>query len=99
MAMNLGLFFKLWAMEDIAHRMYLTTKHRLRERTEARSDNFQLLCTLISLICVGRPEKVVMSAQSRSLGVGGEMEGGQSPSSERLFGYLAMLQTPVQERL
>ncbi|XP_063768939.1 protein Aster-C isoform X2 [Eleginops maclovinus] len=34
--MNLGLFFKLWAMEDVAHRMYLNTKHRLRERTEAR---------------------------------------------------------------
>ncbi|XP_030253383.1 protein Aster-C isoform X1 [Sparus aurata] len=33
--MNLGLFFKLWAMEDVAHRMYLTTKHRLRERAEA----------------------------------------------------------------
>ncbi|XP_029313416.1 protein Aster-C [Cottoperca gobio] len=34
--MNLGLFFKLWAMEDVAHRMYLNTKHRLRERSEAR---------------------------------------------------------------
>ncbi|XP_010770180.1 GRAM domain-containing protein 1C [Notothenia coriiceps] len=34
--MNLGLFFKLWAMEDVAHRMYLSTKHRLRERNEAR---------------------------------------------------------------
>lgn len=33
--MNLGLFFKLWAMEDVAHRMYLTTKQRLRERSEA----------------------------------------------------------------
>ncbi|XP_075906517.1 protein Aster-C isoform X2 [Nelusetta ayraudi] len=33
--MNLGLFFKLSAMEDIAHRMYLNTKHRLRERSEA----------------------------------------------------------------
>ncbi|XP_068160705.1 protein Aster-C isoform X2 [Antennarius striatus] len=32
--MNLGLFFKLWAMEDTAHRMYLSTKHRMRERTE-----------------------------------------------------------------
>ncbi|PWA18030.1 hypothetical protein CCH79_00004209, partial [Gambusia affinis] len=32
--LNLGLFFKLWAMEDVAHRMYLTTKHRLRERME-----------------------------------------------------------------
>uniref|UniRef100_A0A8C3ASQ5 GRAM domain containing 1C n=2 Tax=Cyclopterus lumpus TaxID=8103 RepID=A0A8C3ASQ5_CYCLU len=34
MVMNLGLFFKLWAMEDVAHRMYLTTKQRLRDRTE-----------------------------------------------------------------
>nr|XP_046227298.1 protein Aster-C isoform X2 [Scatophagus argus] len=33
--MNLGLFLKLWAMEDVAHRVYLSTKHRLRERTEA----------------------------------------------------------------
>lgn len=33
--LNLGLFFKLWAMEDVAHRMYLSTKHRLRERSEA----------------------------------------------------------------
>ncbi|XP_044031668.1 protein Aster-C isoform X3 [Siniperca chuatsi] len=33
--MNLGLFYKLWAMEDVAHRMYLSTKHRLRERSEA----------------------------------------------------------------
>ncbi|XP_028824449.1 protein Aster-C isoform X2 [Denticeps clupeoides] len=33
--LNLGLFFKLWAMEDVAHRMYLSTKHRLRERTES----------------------------------------------------------------
>ncbi|XP_071369362.1 protein Aster-C [Centroberyx affinis] len=33
-ALNLGLFFKLWAMEDVAHRMYLSTKHRLRERSE-----------------------------------------------------------------
>ncbi|XP_054893219.1 protein Aster-C [Poeciliopsis prolifica] len=33
--LNVGLFFKLWAMEDVAHRMYLTTKHRLRERMEA----------------------------------------------------------------
>lgn len=33
--LNLGLFFKLWAMEDVAHRMYLSTKHRLRERAEA----------------------------------------------------------------
>nr|XP_057915963.1 protein Aster-C isoform X2 [Doryrhamphus excisus] len=32
---NVGLFCKLWAMEDVAHRMYLTTKHRLRERSEA----------------------------------------------------------------
>ncbi|XP_037550236.1 protein Aster-C [Nematolebias whitei] len=35
MVLNLGLFFKLWAMEDVAHRMYLTTKHRLKERLEA----------------------------------------------------------------
>ncbi|XP_074549614.1 protein Aster-C isoform X1 [Halichoeres trimaculatus] len=35
--MNLGLFFKLWAMEDVAHRMFLTTKHRLRERSEVSS--------------------------------------------------------------
>lgn len=33
--LNMGLFFKLWAMEDVAHRMYLSTKHRLRERTES----------------------------------------------------------------
>ncbi|XP_061661027.1 protein Aster-C isoform X2 [Syngnathoides biaculeatus] len=33
--LNVGLFFKLWAMEDVAHRMYLTTKHRLRERNDA----------------------------------------------------------------
>ncbi|XP_056155452.1 protein Aster-C [Lampris incognitus] len=31
--LNLGLFFKLWAMEDVAHRMYLSTRHRLRERS------------------------------------------------------------------
>ncbi|XP_029935712.1 protein Aster-C isoform X2 [Myripristis murdjan] len=33
--LNLGLFFKLWAMEDVAHRMYLSAKHRMRERTES----------------------------------------------------------------
>ncbi|XP_051543352.1 protein Aster-C isoform X3 [Myxocyprinus asiaticus] len=33
--LNLGLFFKLWAMEDVAHRIYLSTKHRMRERTES----------------------------------------------------------------
>uniref|UniRef100_A0A8C7TN27 GRAM domain containing 1C n=1 Tax=Oncorhynchus mykiss TaxID=8022 RepID=A0A8C7TN27_ONCMY len=33
--LNLGLFFKLWAMEDVANRMYLSTKHHLRERTES----------------------------------------------------------------
>lgn len=44
--MNLGLFFKLWAMEDIAHRMYLSTKHRLRERSEARWDNSPSLCIM-----------------------------------------------------
>lgn len=37
--MNVGLFFKLWAMEDIAQRMHMSSKHRLRERAEARSDN------------------------------------------------------------
>ncbi|MEQ2234419.1 hypothetical protein ILYODFUR_031657 [Ilyodon furcidens] len=36
--LNLGLFFKLWAMENVAQRMYLTTKHRLRERMETRLD-------------------------------------------------------------
>lgn len=40
MMLNLGLFFKLWAMEDVAHRLYLSTKHRLRERSEARSDDW-----------------------------------------------------------
>ncbi|TRY93776.1 hypothetical protein DNTS_001730 [Danionella cerebrum] len=34
--LNLGLFFKLWAMEDVAHRMYLNTKHRMNERAESR---------------------------------------------------------------
>lgn len=34
--LNLGLFFKLWAMEDVAHRMYLSTKQRMRERAEGR---------------------------------------------------------------
>lgn len=33
--MNLGLFFKLSAMEDVAHRMYVSTKHRLRQQREA----------------------------------------------------------------
>ncbi|XP_035610726.1 protein Aster-C-like isoform X1 [Oncorhynchus keta] len=33
--LNLGLFFKLWAMEDVVTRMYLSTKNRLRERTES----------------------------------------------------------------
>ncbi|KAG7487286.1 hypothetical protein MATL_G00021530 [Megalops atlanticus] len=32
--LNLGLFVKLWAMEDVAHRMYLSTKHRLRDKVE-----------------------------------------------------------------
>ncbi|XP_078136453.1 protein Aster-C [Sander vitreus] len=35
--MNLGLFFKLWAMEDVVHRMYLSTKHRLKEQSQASS--------------------------------------------------------------
>ncbi|XP_077100745.1 protein Aster-C isoform X2 [Siphateles boraxobius] len=30
--LNLGLFFKLWAMEDVAHRMYLNARHRMKER-------------------------------------------------------------------
>ncbi|XP_031439436.1 protein Aster-C [Clupea harengus] len=34
--LNLGLFYKLWAMEDVAHRMFLSTKNRLRERAEFR---------------------------------------------------------------
>uniref|UniRef100_A0A3P8WJC1 GRAM domain containing 1C n=2 Tax=Cynoglossus semilaevis TaxID=244447 RepID=A0A3P8WJC1_CYNSE len=33
--LNLGLFFKLSAMEEVAHRMYLSTKHRLKERSES----------------------------------------------------------------
>ncbi|KAL1006527.1 hypothetical protein UPYG_G00073450 [Umbra pygmaea] len=33
--LNLGLFFKLWAMEDVATRLYLSAKHRLRERAES----------------------------------------------------------------
>lgn len=33
--LNLGLFFKLWAMEDVAHRLYLNTKHRMKERVES----------------------------------------------------------------
>lgn len=41
--MNVGLFFKLWAMEDITHRMYMSTKHRLKERAEARSEKLLLL--------------------------------------------------------
>ncbi|CAL8294300.1 unnamed protein product [Lota lota] len=31
-ALNLGLLVKLWAMEDVAQRMYLSTKHRMREQ-------------------------------------------------------------------
>ncbi|XP_030204579.1 protein Aster-C [Gadus morhua] len=30
--LNLGLLAKLWAMEDVAQRMYLSTKHRIREQ-------------------------------------------------------------------
>ncbi|KAJ3611237.1 hypothetical protein NHX12_021253 [Muraenolepis orangiensis] len=30
--LNLGLLVKLWAMEDVAQRMYLSTKHRMREQ-------------------------------------------------------------------
>ncbi|XP_036377252.1 protein Aster-C [Megalops cyprinoides] len=32
--LNLGLFVKLWAMEDVAQRMYLSTKQRLRDKVE-----------------------------------------------------------------
>ncbi|XP_026056264.1 GRAM domain-containing protein 1C-like isoform X1 [Carassius auratus] len=35
--LNLGLFFKLWAMEDVAHRLYLNTKHRMKEGVESSS--------------------------------------------------------------
>lgn len=46
--LNLGLFLKLWAMEDVAHRMYLSSKQRLRERSEARSVTLLLqLCVLV----------------------------------------------------
>ncbi|KAJ8010741.1 hypothetical protein DPEC_G00078310 [Dallia pectoralis] len=38
--LNLGLFFKLWAMEDVATRLYLTAKHRLRERAERSMADF-----------------------------------------------------------
>lgn len=53
--MNLGLFFKLWAMEDVAHRMYLSTTHRLRERSEARSDYFLFLCAHESFLFDSSP--------------------------------------------
>ncbi|XP_061093211.1 protein Aster-C isoform X2 [Conger conger] len=35
MVLNLGLFFKLWAMEDVAHKMYLSTKQHIREKMES----------------------------------------------------------------
>lgn len=50
--MNVGLFFKLWAMEDIAQRMYMSSKHRLRERAEARSDNQLLNHNCSQLVCL-----------------------------------------------
>ncbi|KAK0134580.1 GRAM domain-containing protein 1C [Merluccius polli] len=35
--LNVGLLMKLWAMEDVAHRMFLTTKHRImREQAALR---------------------------------------------------------------
>ncbi|MFT7812354.1 GRAM domain-containing protein 1C [Arapaima gigas] len=34
-SMNVGLFFKLWAMEDVAQRLYLSTKYRLQEKAES----------------------------------------------------------------
>lgn len=75
--MNLGLFFKLWAMEDIAHRMYLSTKHRLRERSEARWDDFPSLCIMhpLGLLSILDSDDVSCChehSQSRCLGVGGE---------------------------
>uniref|UniRef100_A0AAV2L3M2 VASt domain-containing protein n=1 Tax=Knipowitschia caucasica TaxID=637954 RepID=A0AAV2L3M2_KNICA len=33
--LNLGLFFKLWSMEEVAHRIYLSTKQRLRQRAQS----------------------------------------------------------------
>ncbi|XP_035268554.1 protein Aster-C isoform X1 [Anguilla anguilla] len=54
--LNLGLFFKLWAMEDVAHQMYLSTKQHLREKVasslnpelSSRSrDDTQLLKTVL----------------------------------------------------
>nr|XP_015197250.1 PREDICTED: GRAM domain-containing protein 1C isoform X1 [Lepisosteus oculatus]XP_015197251.1 PREDICTED: GRAM domain-containing protein 1C isoform X1 [Lepisosteus oculatus] len=34
--LNLSLFFKLWAMEDIAHRMHISTKMRLKDKTNLK---------------------------------------------------------------
>ncbi|KAG7249359.1 hypothetical protein CRUP_023967, partial [Coryphaenoides rupestris] len=33
MVLNLGLLVKLWAMEDVAHRMYLSAKNNMREHS------------------------------------------------------------------
>ncbi|KAJ8276952.1 hypothetical protein GJAV_G00069740 [Gymnothorax javanicus] len=34
MFLNLGLFFKLWAMEDVAHQMYLSARQHQREKKD-----------------------------------------------------------------
>lgn len=80
--MNLGLFFKLWAMEDIAHRMYLSTKHRLRERSEARSENFSvpLQHAYLNISFSNDVSRCHDHSQSRSLCVGGEGKGVSLPS-------------------
>lgn len=83
--MNVGLFYKLWAMEDIAHRMYLSTKHRLRERNEARLDNVHSLRNMhIWVFSLGlmfikgsndNGRNCHDHSQSRCLGVGGIRRG------------------------
>lgn len=108
--MNLGLFFKLWAMEDVAHRMYLSTKHRLRERSEARSDNFLFLCNLdlSSVIDCRYISSSHNHSESRSICVGGEGEGVSLPllffclwclssphTRELLFQWVTILKLPV----
>ena len=42
--LNLGLFFKLGAMEDVAQRMYLSTKQRLKEKHDARLEYLTAAC-------------------------------------------------------
>lgn len=51
MVLNLGLFFKLWAMEDVAHQMYLSTKQQMREKVESRWDPLTSTDTLMSSYC------------------------------------------------